>query len=134
MHARHCSALGVCGKVDAGRFKVRTRVKYPYLIPLVFLTGCSWLKTHSWFHQPPVPPEPTQLVVNGAPAGSILLIDGVQAGVENSSSTKSQLVAIAPGMHIIEVKVRDKIAYRERTYVAPGETHRVIVLSGNRGE
>lgn len=109
-------------------------MKYPYLIPVVFLTGCSWLHNHSWFHKQPVPPEPTQLVVNGAPAGSILLIDGVQAGVENGSPTRSQLVDVAPGMHIVEVKVRDKVAYRENTYVAAGEQHLVIVLSGNRGE
>ena len=111
-----------------------TRVKYLYLIPVVFLAGCSWLHNHSWFHKQPVPREPTQLVVNGASAGSILLIDGVQAGVENSSPTKPQLVDVAPGMHTVEVKLRDKIAYRESTYVAAGEKHLVIVLSGNRGE
>jgi Ethanolamine utilization protein EutJ (predicted chaperonin) len=109
-------------------------MKYLYLIPVVFLTGCSWLHSHSWFHKQAVSPESTQLVVNGAPAGSFLLIDGVQAGSENSSATKSQVVDVAPGMHTIEVKVRDKITYRENTYVAAGEKHLVLVLSGNRGE
>ena len=104
------------------------RLKYLLLIPAVFLSGCSW------FHKQPVPLETTQLVVNGAPAGSILLIDGVRAGAENSSPGKPQLVAVAPGMHTVEVKMREKITYRENTYVAPGEKHLVIVLSGSRGE
>jgi hypothetical protein len=101
---------------------------------MLLLTGCSWLHGHTWFHKTPVQPEPTQLIVNGAPAGSILLIDGAQAGTENSLPGKPQLVAVEPGMHTVEVKVRDKIAYRENTYVAPGEKHLVVVLSGNRGE
>lgn len=109
-------------------------MKYLGLIPVILLTGCSWLHTHSWFHKQPVPPDPTQLVVNGAPQGSILLIDGVQAGTENPSATKPQLVDVAPGMHTVEVKVRDKITYRESTYVAAGEKHLVIVLSGSRGD
>ena len=109
-------------------------MKHLYLIPVVFLTGCSWLHSHSWFHKQTVPAEPTQLVVNGAPAGSILLIDGVQAGAGNGSPTKPQLVDVSPGMHTVEIKVRDTIAYRENTYVAPGEKHLVNVLSGNRGE
>jgi hypothetical protein len=109
-------------------------LKYLIWIPLLFLTGCSWLHGHTWFHKTPVQPEPTQLIVNGAPAGSILLIDGAQAGVENGLAEKPQLVAVEPGMHTVEVKVRGKIAYRESTYVAPGEKHLVVVLSGNRGE
>ena len=109
-------------------------MKFLFLIPVVLLTGCSWLHGHSWFHKQPVPPEPTQLVVNGAPFGSIVLIDGVQIGGENTSATKPQLLEVAPGMHTIEVKVHDKVAYRENTYVAAGEKHPVLVLSGNRGE
>lgn len=109
-------------------------MKYLSLIPIVFLTGCSWLHNHSWFHKQPVAPEPTQLVVSGAPAGSLLLIDGVAAGTEPALADKPQVVDVAPGMHVVEVKVREKITYRENTYVAPGEKHPIVVLSGNRGE
>ncbi len=109
-------------------------MKYLSWFPILFLTGCSWWHGNSWFHKQPVAPEPTQLIVSGAPAGSILLIDGVQAGAENSLSNKPQVLDIAPGMHTVEVKVREKIAYRENTYVAPSEKHLVVVLSGNRGE
>jgi hypothetical protein len=132
--ARHCCRLDICGIVDAHRNAQVTRVKCRYLIPVTLLTGCSWWHGHSWFHKKPVPEEPTQLIVNGAPADSILLIDGAVAGTGPSLAGKPQLVAVAPGMHTVEVKLREKIAYRESTYVAPGEKHVVVVLSGNRGE
>ena len=88
----------------------------------------------SWFHRKPVQPEPTQLIVNGAPAGSILMIDGTPAGAENTAADKPQMVDVAPGMHTVEVKMREKITYRENTYVTAGEKHLVVVLSGSRGD
>jgi len=109
-------------------------LKYQYLVPLLFLTGCSSWHVNSWFHKRPVPADPTQLVVTGAPAGSVLLIDGVQAGPESALADKPQLVDVAPGMHSVEIKVRDKIAYRESTFVVVGEKHAVVVLSGSRGD
>ena len=102
------------------------RLKLTILIPLIFLSACSW------FHKKPTVPDPTELVVNGAPKGSIVLIDGTTAAPENESSERPQLITVAPGMHMLEVKVGDKISYRENTYVAPGEKHVIIVLSGTR--
>lgn len=101
-------------------------MKFTYLIPLLLLlTACSW------FRHKPVTPDPTELVVNGAPAGSVLFVDGVAAAHENQSSVRPQVVTVAPGMHTVEVHQGDKVNYRENTYVAPGEKHIVIVLSGS---
>ena len=109
-------------------------MKYRILMPLLFLTGCSSWHVHSWFHKKPVPPDPTQLVVTGAPAGSVLLIDGAAATTDSSIAGRPLLVDVAPGRHTVEVKVRDKITYREDLYVAPGEKHSMAVLSGSRGD
>ena len=98
-----------------------------FLPCLALLTGCSW------FHKAPPPPEPTQLVVNGAPAGSVLFVDGAAAAKENETASRPQVLDVAPGMHVVEVKVSDHVGYREQVYVAPGEKHVVIVLSGSRG-
>jgi len=108
------------------------RLKHLLWAPMLLLAGCSWWHNHGWFHKQPVPPELTQLVVNGAPAGSTLLIDGSAVGGENPSDDKPQLVDVSPGMHTVEIKVGEKITYRENLYVAPGEKHTVLVLSGNR--
>jgi hypothetical protein len=103
-------------------------LKLAILIPMIFLSACSW------FHRKPAAPEPTQLVVTGAPAGAVLFVDGVQAGQEKDTSDRPRLIAIAPGMHVLEVRTGEKVSYRENTYVAPGERHVVIVLSGTRRE
>lgn len=101
------------------------RVKPFLLLPLLLLSACSW------FHRKPVPPDPTQMVVTGAPAGSLLFVDGAPAAKENESAVRPQVVDVAPGMHQVEVKVGEQVRYRENLYVAPGETHVVSVLSGS---
>jgi hypothetical protein len=109
-------------------------LKYRYLFPLLFLSGCSSWHVQSWFHRKPIPPDPTQLVVTGAPAGASLIIDGAPVNADSSLPGKPMLVDVAPGRHTVEVKVREKITYREDLYVAPGEKHPMAVLSGSRGD
>ncbi len=108
-------------------------MKVRYLIPLVLLSGCSWMHGRGLFHRQPVPPEPTQIVVSGAPVGSILQVDGTQVAPELAAAGKPQVVDTTAGMHTVEVHVNGHTTYREDLYVAPGEQHPVIVLSGNRG-
>lgn len=85
------------------------------------------------FQRQSVPPEPTQMIVNGAPVGSTLWVDGVRVSSELSEAGKPQTVQTTAGMHTIEVQVNGHTTYREDLYVVPGEQHTVIVLSGNRG-
>ena len=94
------------------------------LIVLAFLSGCSW------FHGRPPAPNPTELIVTGAPAGSILFLDGVQAGQAAEGSNRPQVLEVAPGTHTLEVKMGDTVSYRENTYVAQGDKRVVTVLSG----
>lgn len=107
-------------------------MKARYLILVVLLPGCSWMHGRGWFHRQPVPPEPTQIIVSEAPVGSTLRVDGTQVAPELSSGDKPQIVETTAGMHTVEVQVNGRNTYREEIYVAPGEQHRVIVLSGNR--
>jgi hypothetical protein len=100
---------------------------------MLFLTGCSWWNNKHFFHKQPVPADPTQLVVTGAPVSSVLLVDGAEVATASTTPGKPLLVTVEPGMHTVEVKVDGKVTYRENTYVAPSEQHLVTVLSGNRG-
>ncbi len=109
-------------------------MKLRYLIPMLFLTGCSWWHNKHFFHKQPVPADPTQLVVTGAPVSSVLLVDGAEVATASTTPGKPMLVTVEPGMHTVEIKVDGKITYRENTYVAPSEQHLVTVLSGNRGQ
>jgi hypothetical protein len=100
-------------------------LRVAYLIVLVFLSGCSL------FHKKaPDPPARPELIVTGAPAGSLLFVDGAQAGHPTVANNRPQVLEVAPGTHTLEVRVGDTVAYRENTYVGPGDKRVITVLSG----
>jgi hypothetical protein len=101
-----------------------TQLKAFLIILLLGISGCSW------FHRKPHAPDPTELVVVGAPVGSLVFVDGVQAGQPKEAAKQPQEVQVTPGTHVVEVRVGDTVAYRENTYVTPGEKHVISVLSG----
>jgi hypothetical protein len=101
-------------------------LKRSLLIALLCLSGCSWFHSRT----PPESP-PTQLLVNGAPSGSVLVVDGMQAGPATDGTNRAQQVDVAPGAHVLEVKTGDSVVYRENTYVEAGQTRVVTVLSGS---
>jgi RNA-splicing ligase RtcB len=72
--------------------------------------------------------------VTGAPAGSIVFVDGVQNGQMAESNGKPQVLGVASGEHIVEVRTGDTVVYREQTFVGPGEKRVVKVLSGTGRE
>jgi hypothetical protein len=91
---------------------------------LTCLSACSW------FHSKPASPNPTQLVVTGAPAGGFVFVDGVQTGAAVAKNDQTQVLDVAAGMHTVEIHLNDKVVYREDTYVAAGTRRTVIVASG----
>jgi hypothetical protein len=95
------------------------------LITLACLSACSWFGSRK--HELP---DPTQLIVTGAPAGSLIFVDGSQSGQETAISDHPQVLEVAAGAHRVEIHLGDKIVYREETYVAQGEHRVVTVLSG----
>lgn len=96
------------------------------LITLACLSACSWFSSRKH----PKPPDPTQIIVTGAPAGSLVFVDGVQSGQAVAHNDQTQVLEVAAGTHKVEIRMNDKIVYREDTYVRPGEHGVVIVASG----
>jgi len=76
-------------------------------------------------------PDPPELIVTGAPAGSLVFVDGVQTGQAAPRNDQSQILDVAAGAHKVEIHLDDRVVYREDTYVGPGEHRVVIVLSGS---
>jgi hypothetical protein len=76
-------------------------------------------------------PDPTEIIVTGAPAGSLVFLDGSQAGQAAARNDHSQILDVAAGAHIVEIHMGDTVVYRENTYVGLGERRVVIVLSGS---
>ena len=92
---------------------------------LLLVSGCSW------FHKATPVPDPTELIVTGAPVASLLLVDGVQTGHPTEASNRTQVLIVTPGAHTLEVKLTDIVVYRENTYAAPSSKVVITVLSGN---
>ena len=76
-------------------------------------------------------PDPTEIIVTGAPVGSIVFLDGLQTGQAAAHNDQSQVLKVAAGAHKVEIHMGDRVVYREETYVGPGEHRVVIVLSGS---
>ena len=95
------------------------------LVTVACLSACSWFasrKTQS--------PDPTEIIVTGAPAASVIFVDGLQIGQAAALSDQTQVLNVAAGTHKVEIHVGDTVVYREDTYVSLGEHRIVRVLSG----
>ncbi len=98
------------------------------LLVLLGLSGCSW------FHRAKALPDPSQLIVTGAPAGSEVFVDNVKSGATAEVNGKPQLLTVSAGPHVVEIRSGDVVIYREQTYVGSGETRPIKVLSGTSRE
>jgi hypothetical protein len=95
------------------------------LIALACLSACSWFGSRR-----APPPEPTEIVITGAPVGSLVFVDGSQVGQALVHNDQSEILKVAPGAHKVEIHLNDAIVYREETYAGPGDHRVVTVLSG----
>jgi hypothetical protein len=75
-------------------------------------------------------PDPTEIIVTGAPVGSMVFVDGLETGQITARNDHPQVLTVAAGTHKVEIHVGDAVVYREDTYVSAGERRMVRVLSG----
>jgi len=95
------------------------------LVTLAWLSACSGFASRKT-----QPPGPSEIIVTGAPLGSIVFVDGLQAGQTTAQSDHPQVLDVSAGPHKVEIHLGDTVVYREDTYLGLGE-HRVVrVLSG----
>lgn len=76
------------------------------------------------------PSDPSEIIVTGAPRGSLVFIDGSQVGEAAAHDDQSQVLDVTPGTHKVEIRANDRVVYREDTYVGAGDRRLVTVLSG----
>lgn len=95
------------------------------MMVLASLAGCHWFGARK-----SRAPDPSEIVVTGAPAGSLIYIDGTQVGQPAAHEDQTQVLDVTAGTHKVEVQSNDRVVYREDTYVGPGEQRFVTVLSG----
>ena len=94
-------------------------------VALASLSACSWFgsKRHAM-------PDPTQIIVTGAPTDSLVFIDGAQTGEATPSNNHSKVLNVAPGAHTVAIQMGGKFIYREEVELNAGEHRVVTVLSG----
>ena len=95
------------------------------LMTLACLSACSWFGSRKQEL-----PDPTEIIVTGAPGGSFIFVDGLQTGQAIVVSDHPQVLDVAAGVHKVEIHLGDKVVYREDTYVRLGEHRVVTVVSG----
>jgi len=100
-------------------------------LKIFLILALAGLSACSWFHPRPkaAPPLP-ELIVTGAPAGSAIFIDDVQTGQIAEVNGKPQVLSVAAGMHVVEVRAGSTVIYREQTYVSSSDNRVINVLSG----
>jgi len=94
------------------------------LLILLGLSGCNW------FHRAKPVPDSPQLIVTGAPAGSEVFVDDVKKGQTAEVNGKPQVLTVAAGTHVVEIRSGSTVIYREQTYVGGSEKRLIKVLSG----
>jgi PEGA domain len=94
------------------------------ILSFVLLSACSW------FSRRHPAPDPAEIIVTGAPAGSSVFVDGVQTGEITVASNHPQTLTVSAGNHKVEIHLGEAVVYREDTYVGQGEHRAVRVLSG----
>jgi hypothetical protein len=92
---------------------------------VALLTGCSW------FHRSKPAPDRPEIIVTGIAPGAFVYVDGVQVGDAQEKSYRSRIIDVAPGDHVVEIKMGDIVTYHETAYAGPGDKRYVTVLSGN---
>lgn len=67
------------------------------------------------------------LAVQGAPAGAMLYVDGLQVGEAARYDGKAQKLLIEEGTHTVEIRQGGTVLHAQRVFAAPGETAAVVV-------
>lgn len=71
------------------------------------------------------------LIVKGAPAGSVLYVDGLVMGPAAQFDGKPKVLAVLEGVHHVEIRQGATVVYSEKTFASSGETHTVTVVGGS---
>jgi hypothetical protein len=98
---------------------------YIALIVVAFLAGCALPNTTVRTGS-----SPPTLIVKGAPAGSILFVDGLSMGNATQFDGNPKTLAVLEGTHQVEVRLGGAVVYGEKAFTGSGESHTVTVSQG----
>jgi hypothetical protein len=70
------------------------------------------------------------LIVTGAPAGAVLIVDGLAMGAALQYDGHPKTLAVLEGPHQVEVRNGSSDIYNAKVFVSSGETHTIAILPG----
>lgn len=94
------------------------------LAMVLLVGGCS-----SPVEQVRQPDERPALLIEGAPSGAILIVDGLVAGSVFGSNGQPQAIRVEPGTHEIQVLAGGRALLAQRIYVT-GNAIKTFAISG----
>jgi hypothetical protein len=90
---------------------------------IVLLAACSLPQTtvRTGSTQP-------SFVVKGAPAGSVLYVDGLPMGSAQQFDGNPSVLAVAEGVHVVEVHQGTNVLFHDKVFMSSGESHAITLL------
>ncbi len=71
--------------------------------------------------------ERPSILVQGAPGGSLLLVDGLVAGPVQTPGGTPQAIRIEPGTHLLKVMVNGRLILSDRVFVSGAAVKTIVV-------
>jgi hypothetical protein len=72
----------------------------------------------------------SRLLVQGAPAGSQLYLDGKPVGDATAYAGDPGILLVEPGTHIVEVRRGDTLLFSQKIFFGGGEQRKIQVPAG----
>lgn len=72
------------------------------------------------------------LRLNGAPAGSTLVVDGAAIGPADAYDGVHQVLTVEAGRHVVEVRQGGAVLVSKTVFASTGESIKVDVMSGGQ--
>ena len=68
-----------------------------------------------------------RLLIEGAPRGATLYIDGKPVGEADAFGGKPNVLPVEPGTHVIEVKTGDRLLLSQKVFLGGGEQRTLVI-------
>ena len=63
------------------------------------------------------------LIVQGAPSGAVLYVDGLSMGLAQQFDGKPKVLAVLEGVHTLEIHQGSAVIFHDKALFSSGETH-----------
>ena len=71
-----------------------------------------------------------RLLVQGAPQGALLLVDGKPMGEAATYAGNPGVLLVEPGTHLLEVKLGESLLLSQKVFLGGGEQRTLLVSGG----